>query len=309
MNKTPPGPQRLKIYFTERFPILIYLPFVVILYFALYALSQFVLGTEIKVDSHFSAGVISAFFLMLLVRTFDDLKDAEFDKDVFPDRPVSRGDVLVSDVEKLALGSLIILVLVNVLWLPKALPVFFTVLIYLLLTFKWFFAKELHLKKPVVAMITHQPIPLSIIFFLIYTTLPSDNSQSFFSVFHFAILLIFAFPITAWEVSRKTKAKVNENKYETFTKILGTTIAPIIPLVFYAIAISSSFFLAFKLHFHPSFYVIIAFQYIVMAYFYIRFILHPTPKNNVLKNVSMAFTSSFFITLLSYSIYFYFAIR
>lgn len=307
MNKQiPPVISRLKVYFTERFPIIVYLPFVIILYFCLTIINQLLEGNKPIVDNYAIVGVISAFFFMLMIRTFDDLKDVELDHEIFPDRPVSRGAVLITDVKILAIISFVSLVLINVLMAPKTIVVFVIVMIYLLLTFKFFFTEKLHIKKPVVAMITHQPIPVSIIFFLIHTSLASGNDYNSFSIYNIALLFIFSLPVTAWEVSRKIKAKVNENKYETFSKILGPKIAAVIPIVFYTIATISAFILASKLSFSIYFYLAITLLLVLSSGFYIRFIQNPIPKNNNLKNVAVIFTSIFLVTILCFAANYYF---
>lgn len=299
MSLTKALPHRLIVYFTERFPILVYAPFSVILYICLSFLVQLISGVDPVLDGYSIAGSLTAFFYMLLIRAFDDIKDVDLDHDIFPERPVSRGAVLIQDVYGLSIVSFCILVVVN-LWLaPASIWVFVGVMIYALGTFKYFFAEELHIRKPVVAMITHQPLPLSIIFVLIHISLASGGEYSSFEVNHLFLLLTFALPVTAWEVSRKIKAPSQEiERYATFSRILGPKGASVIPLILYLISAGASMFLAKHLDLHDSYFVLVAFYLLIVSYVFVRFIANPIPDRNILKNVAMIYTGLFMLTLL-----------
>ena len=258
-------------------------------------------GVDPVLDMYSVAGALTAFFFMLLIRTFDDIKDVDLDHDIFPDRPVSRGAVLIQDVYGLAIVSFCVLVAINILLAPASIWVFVGVMIYALGTFKYFFAEELHIRKPVVAMITHQPLPLSIIFVLIHISLASGGEYNSFEINHLFLLLTFALPVTAWEVSRKIKAPSQEiDRYATFSRILGPRGASIIPLILYVISAGASMFLAHHLDLHSSYFVLVGFYLLIVSYAFVRFIAKPIPDRNILKNVAMAYTGLFFLTLLIY---------
>jgi len=292
-----PFNNRIVVYFTERFPFFLYFFLVVILYLSMSILAQLLSGNNPVIDKYTMVGIVSNFFVMLLIRTFDDLKDVALDNEIFPDRPVSRGAVLLSDVKILAVFSFVILVLVNVLFAPKTLVLFSVMLIYALLTFKWFFAEKLHIDNPKIAMITHQPLPIIIMFFLLHTALASGSVYDVFTYKHLLLLLVFALPITAWEVSRKIKAPINENKYETFSKIFGVKTAVLIPIVLYSIAGFISIWLSIIVKFHFSYSIIIVSYLLFLIVNFLRFYFNPTPKNNNLQKTAMIFTTLFFLTL------------
>jgi len=297
---TPPFFKRIFVYFKERFPFFTYLTFVSILYLSLSFISQILTNKTPYINKQSLLGIISAFFFMLLIRTFDDIKDQKLDDEIFPNRPVSRGAVLISDVKLLAVLSFVILIVINGICIPKTRFLFSLVMLYLLLTFKWFFTEELHLKNPKFAMLTHQPIPFVILFYLIHIALVSSNTYAEFTKNHLLTLFIFALPITAWEVSRKIKTKEKENKYETFSKIFGTTLAVLIPLFLYTIASLLSMWLAHIIHFHNSYYVFISCYLLFLYYYFLRFLFYPTDKNNHLQKIAMIFTVLLFTTLIVY---------
>lgn len=297
-NISEPFYTRIRIYFTERFPFFLYFFFVTVLYLSMSFLTQLLSKKSPFIDWASISGIVSAFFVMLLIRTFDDIKDVELDNEIFPNRPVSRGAVLESDVKFLAVFSFIILLLNNLIFAQKTLLVFGIMIIYALLTFKWFFTKTIHIENPKVAMITHQPLPIIIIFFLLHTALASGNDYNPFTFNHFLLLLVYALPISAWEVSRKIKVKENENKYETFSKIFGIRTAVLIPVFLYSIAGLTSIWIASILGFHFSFSIIIVFLLLFLIFFFMKFLINPTLQNNNLQTIAMIFTSLLFLTLI-----------
>ena len=295
---TPFFIRRFTTYFSERFPLLLYLPFVVILYLSLSFLVQVLSENEAFIDYSSIYGIISGFLLMLLVRLFDDIKDEQLDHEIFPKRPVSRGAVLISDVKLLAVITFAILIFINGFFIPRSILIFSIVMIYVLLTFKWFFAKELHIRQPKVAMISHQPLPFAILFLLIHIALASGKTYNAFTQKHLLLLFTFALPITAWEVSRKIKCLQNENKYETFSKIFGFRNAIFLSLTLYSIAGLLSMVLANQLGFAYYFYIVIALSLVFLYYHFFRFLNNPLPENNNLQRIAMIFTGVLLVSII-----------
>jgi len=299
-EKLKPFPQRIYIYFKERFPFFMYLIFVSVLFLSLSFITQILSEHNPFIDKYSIIGILTTFFIMLLIRTFDDIKDEELDDEIFPNRPVPRGDVLIKDVKILSITSFVILVLLNVVFTSRLIIPFSILMLYALLTFKWFFAKEIHIKQPKIAMITHQPLPFAIVFFLILIALASGEKTDPLTLPHFLLFLVYSLPITAWEVSRKIKSKENENKYETFSKIFGTNIATTIPIVLYTVAGIVSMWIADYINLHYSYHFLIVIYLVYLNFNFIRFLRNPIPQNNNLQKVAMFFTSSLFITLITY---------
>lgn len=289
--------KRLGIYFTEMFPILMYLPFVI----AMYACMSFTvqsLNSSIAIDLTFIAGTTTAFFMMLLIRNFDDLKDYELDKKIFPNRPIPRGDVKKSDLYFMAVISFSIVLLVNVTMAQKTFVVFAVMLVYALLTYKWFFAEKFHRSHVFFTMLTHQPLPIIINFFLIHTALASGKSYDDFSITTFFVLLLFSFPITIWETSRKIRSADMETEYETFSRFLGVRKATLIPLALIILTSLLGIYFGMQLELGLSFYAILLLLFFGVTFFYLRFMVKPTKENNVLKQAAMTFAGVFFVNLL-----------
>ena len=292
--------RRKGVYLREMFPVQIYLPYILVLYSCLYFASELLAGKPLLADAYYLLGCVSAFFFMLLMRTFDDLKDFDLDRKIFPWRATARGDVLRSDIRFLSLLSFSVLLAVNLLFGQKTIFVFLGVMIYLLLTFKWFFAEDFHRRHQVFTMFTHQPIPWAINYFLIHVALASGDDYAPFSSLHGYLLAVFSLPITAWDVSRKIRAKGNETEYETFSMIFGTRPAAFLAFALLFLSGALAFYLGRQLDFPSGFFVIDLALLLGMTFFYFRFMWKPTIEHNILKNVTMLFTTLLFLDFLAY---------
>jgi len=317
--------QRAWIYSKEMFPVFIYIPYVVALYFCVNVVIQILntpiflsaqkacwgegsglemlktiysAGSQVVLDSTAIAGVVTAFFMMLLMRTFDDLKDFELDANLFPHRSTARKLVLKSDIQAIGLTSFISLIAVNLIWGQQTLMVFFIMLTYAVLTFKWFFAEQYHRDHIFVTMLDHQPVPYVINFFLIHTALATGTQYESFQMIHFILLLIVSMPITAWEVSRKIRSADMETEYETFSMVIGRKTATIIPMLFFLVVGGLNMHMGSMLHFSQLYFLIDLLIMAIVLFFYLRFLIKPLKEYNVLTNVSLFVTTSFFLNLL-----------
>ncbi len=317
--------QRAWIYSKEMFPVFVYIPYVVALYFCVNIVIQILdssifqsatascwgdgsvaemmktiysAGSQVVVDSTAIAGVVSAFFVMLMMRTFDDLKDFELDAHLFPHRATARKWVLKRDIQAISVTSFLTLVVVNLIWGQQTLPVFIIMMTYALLTFKWFFAEKFHREHIFFTMLDHQPLPYVINFFLIHTALATGAHYESFQNIHFILLLIVSMPITAWEVSRKIRSADMETEYETFSMVIGRKPATIIPMLFLLTVCALHLHVGTLLAFGPVFQSIVYGIAAVVLFFYLRFLIKPTKENNVLTNVSLFATTTSFLNLL-----------
>jgi 4-hydroxybenzoate polyprenyltransferase len=290
--------KRIWVYSREMFPVLIYLPYVVVLYMGLNFTVQALTTQGIVIDIQAIVGMITAFFMMLQMRTFDDLKDIDIDKDLFPERATPRGAVKKSDIQLLSAFSFVVLLAVNLFLGQKTLWMFGIMIVYALLTFKWFFAEKFHREHVFFTMLTHQPLPIMINLFLIHTALAAGKEYHAFTFIHFLVLLMFSLPVTAWEVSRKIRSADKETQYETFSMLFGARGAAFIPFLCLLISGAIAFYLGFELTLGTGYFVVSMLLMLYVVFFYIRFIVQPTHSNNTLKQVAMVFTTALFVNLL-----------
>lgn len=289
---------RIRIYSREMFPLPVYIPYVIALYACLDFATQAITSDVIVIDIYGVVGLVSAFCMMLLLRTFDELKDVEIDKVLFPERALPRGDVKPSDVAVLSVASFSVLVIVNLLLARHTLVPFAIMLVYALLTFKWFFMEEYHRQHLFFTMMTHQPLPLFITYYLIHTGLYAGGAQYDFTWQHLVLLLLFSLPVTAWETGRKIRSADKETDYVTFSKIFGARGATFIPFTCLVLSGIFSLYIGSQLALAPSFFVIATALILYVGFYFTRFILAPTDKNNVLKNTALVFTTLLFLNML-----------
>ena len=300
---TKPIIRRLFIFFKERFPLQIYAPFVIFLYLCMSFSIQALQESKVVFDKYSVIGLISAILFMLLMRTFDELKDFELDKDIFPNRPASRGDVLKSDLYLIAITTFSILLIINIIFAQQTLLIFAIVIIYALLSFKWFFAEKIHLDNLFLTMLTHQPIPYLINFYILHTALSSGSVYESFTLKHFAFLLMFSIPITIWETSRKIRTKDKEDGYQTFSKIFGSSQATFIPLIAILITSALNFYFGIILNLPISFFVVTIITVLYASFFYLRFIFKPIVKYNNLQTTATIYSILLFVNLLGHLLF------
>jgi 4-hydroxybenzoate polyprenyltransferase len=136
-------PYRFYLYQKERFPILGHGALVAAFSFSAISYSRICRGEEGFVGtSTFLVGIFTTISLFLLVRIFDEFKDAEEDAQYRKHLPVPRG--LISFKELFILGAAMVAlqVAINLFFFPKMLLIYFIVIAYLSLMGKEFFIGE-----------------------------------------------------------------------------------------------------------------------------------------------------------------------
>jgi len=157
--------------------------------------------------------------MFLLVRIADELKDFEADQRLFPDRPLARGAVFLSDLHVLALvlvGILVVLHLALRWFEPQAQLtsfLFVASLLFIFLMWKWFFCEKQIRPSLPLALVTHNPSAFLLNLFLL-SILPWSAD-----IWRFALGAWAA--AAAWEIGRKIKPIGGENEYTTYSKIWG----------------------------------------------------------------------------------------
>ncbi len=132
--------RRFYIYQNERFPFLGHGLLVSAFSFSAISYSRICRGVEGFIPlSTFLIGTFTTITLFLLVRIFDEFKDAEDDAKYRKELPVPRG--LISLKELMVLGITIagIQIGINLLFFPKILLIYFVIIAYLSLMGKEFF--------------------------------------------------------------------------------------------------------------------------------------------------------------------------
>lgn len=135
--------KRFWIYQKERFPVLGHGILVASFSFSAISYSRICRGAEGFTDwKTFLVGIFTTISLFLLVRIFDEFKDAEDDARYRKNLPVPRGLVSLRELMVLGIVIVVLQIAVNVIFFPKMLLLYFAVMAYLLLMGKEFFAAE-----------------------------------------------------------------------------------------------------------------------------------------------------------------------
>jgi 4-hydroxybenzoate polyprenyltransferase len=139
--------KRFFIYQKERFPVLGHGLLISAFSFSAISYSRICRGAEGFVDwQRFFVAIFTTVTLFFLVRVLDEFKDKEDDALYRKHLPVPRGLVTLKELAALGAVAFAFQLLVNFVFFPKMLLIYFIVIVYLCLMGKEFFA-ETWLKK------------------------------------------------------------------------------------------------------------------------------------------------------------------
>lgn len=274
--------QRLQIYIREMFPLQTYIPFAFFNHYVLFFSVQLLLGADKPVMSLYSLiGVATILGFMLIMRIFDELKDEAVDQELFSDRPYPRGAVTKKDLLFLFFATFALVVALNC-FKTYTLPFFLVCVGYGFLTFKWFFLKEFISTRLFMALLTHQPITLLVNIYVVSTAMVQTSTVRWTSSI-FGLAVVFFLPILGWELSRKIKAKGQENKYVTYSKLIGYQGATLLSLLVNLSYTICLIYWGIRLEMSVVHIVLQAAAALWMGFVYLRFLRHPVPANVKLK--------------------------
>lgn len=212
---------RLWVYQKERFPLAGYLPLVAAFTFSAASYSRICRGGEGFVPwTRLFAGIATSFGIFLLLRLFDEFKDAEDDAAFRPYRPVPRGLVTLRELGWLIAAVIAAMMILNAVLMPVMLPALVLALGYILIMWREFFVREWLRRHAVAYMVTHMMImPLTDF----YTTgLDWMNEHTAMPGGLFLFLLVTFLNGCVIEIGRKIRNPADEEKgVETYSFLWG----------------------------------------------------------------------------------------
>jgi len=234
--------KRIKLYLREQFPPLLQVPVALLSFSAGYL----ILFSQPTITANSLLGALTVFSLLLTLRLSDELKDELADREYFPERALPRGAVDQDDLKALLSACLLVIITANA-WLPAPrLWVFFVLVPYTLLMRHWFFLRKYIAGNLLLALATHNPI-VPVITVYVYLLALQDGAKAL-SGLHFSLFIAaFWLPSLAWELGRKIRAPNAEDRYQTYSRILGTKLACLSVLLAQAGAIALLFILRVSL--------------------------------------------------------------
>jgi len=253
-------------------------------FYAVYFSLQALTGDEsVFITLPSMAGALSIVLFSLLMRIYDEMKDAEADTRLgragdprYKDRPIVTGAVTIADLAALRWLTTAALIGINV-PLGRWPVIGFSVLIVVTwLSFKWFFWPKIS-RHLLLAFLTHNPITLLFGAYIV-AVFAGDFGSS--NVDAWALLLMLAFwaPLGAWETARKIRAPVDETDYQTYSQIFGWKLAPFVPVAFIAVGSTSAILVSIQIGLGWVFPLVVAGASLVPIYRCIAFRVSPNRK-------------------------------
>jgi 4-hydroxybenzoate polyprenyltransferase len=266
---------RWLIYFKER--VTIRLIFSVVTFCYIVFAYQALIGKKY----FYSLDLIPMFFTYFLFLLFwcitDEFKDAEVDKQFFPDRSVPSGKVKILDLKILLILNIILLLAINILW-RKTFPTFIITFAFVLLMAKWFFMEKLIANNRILAMVSHSPAML-LFFFNIMAFYSSYYRQPLLTLDNFLLAFWVSVSAGVWEYSRKTWAPSEELEgYQTYSQMLGYKFSTLISIILAVAHYGLLLYLYEKLNL--SIAILVLFGILALAFLFFSFQFIKSPDKN-----------------------------
>jgi len=249
-------------------------------YFSLQALAS---GEAVHVTLPSLAGAFSIVLFSLLMRIYDEMKDAEADIRLgragdprYKDRPIVTGAVTLEDLVVLRWLTTVLLIVINAPLSGWPLTGFAVLFLVTWTSFKWFFWPRIS-RHLLLAFLTHNPLGL---FFGGYIVAVFAGDFGIDSVDARALLLMLVFwaPLGAWETSRKIRAPEDETDYQTYSQIFGWKRAPFVPVAFIILGTASAILLSGQMGLSWVFPAVVTVASLIPIYRCIGFRLSPSRK-------------------------------
>lgn len=167
-------------------------------------------------------GICSVFNFYLILRLCDELKDMDLDAKRFPDRPLPSGRVAPYDLYFLLIVIIILTLVLNI-GTTITLLAATGILGYEFLMFKFFFVPDILRRRPLVNLITHNPvfalIPLySVLIFAGKHNIPL-SALEWDAILTFIVMIWM--PFLGWEIARKLRVPEQHDPYDIYSPALG----------------------------------------------------------------------------------------
>jgi len=215
-----PFPTRFRAYLAERFPLPAYATLISLFFVTGYFSAQAVDGpTDLVVGPRMLAGFAVVLLAFLVLRFLDEFKDYELDREIHPERLVSRGVIRLSELGLLAgFAAAAMLALSLPLGLP-ALEWCGGILFMLLLLWREFFIGKLLARSYALYAAAHQLLhPALVGFCFACWTMPLGRALVAGALYS----LFAAFSFLAFDVGRKLLPPALEREgYETYSARYG----------------------------------------------------------------------------------------
>lgn len=290
--------KRMYIYQKERFPIPVHGLLVASFSFSAISYSRICRKVEGFVSwKIYLVGIFITISLFLLVRIFDEFKDAEDDAKFRPELPVPRGLVSLKELGTIAAIIMIAQLVVNIFLLPGMLIIYLIIIGYLLLMGKEFFIGRWLKKNQFWYVTSHMfIIPLVDIYasgldWNLAAIAPPTGLLFFFAVSYMNGIVL--------EIGRKIRIKEKESVgVLTYTAMLGSTPAIILWLAVLTATLSLSIAAGVFAGYGMSAVIILSMVFILCALPACLFLKYKTEKlTKYIEYAAAIWTIAMYLTL------------
>ncbi len=215
-----PLPRRLGTYLLERFPPVDYAAAASCFFLAAYLAAIALVGRRADATATV-VGIVTVVLVFFHLRLMDEVKDAAHDARHYPDRPVPRGLVTLSEIRALAGVAVAAELLVNAALSPKALAAYVAVLAFTLLMYREFFLGQWLHERFLIYTLAHIPsLPLLAVYAYVLAVMgagPVEVAPAF------VLFLVESYAAgLSLEIARKIHAPADEPAdVYTYSKDLG----------------------------------------------------------------------------------------
>jgi 4-hydroxybenzoate polyprenyltransferase len=283
---------RIRIYFREMYPIPSRLLTSTLLFVSFTLLVSFVQGQEAALDLRWCLqGSLSGFFLALILRLMDELKDARIDRTLFPERPVSSGRVRLSDIRgTLVIVSALLLVVNGT--TGSSLMSASVLLMYALLMFRYFYLSPRLKAKLLINLATHNPVvPLLLFHFVVLFALQHHISFSHLNAGVLLVVGMYWALLLAWELARKVRYRREESGYQTYSRIFGPFGAAALSFSVQSLAFGAGIYLVYTGRLSSFCLILLVAAYVWLLRGYTRFLLRKVTSGQSLRITAEQFSA------------------
>ena len=231
-------------YVAVMFPPGSHLPQALVLFAAIYCSLQALAGIQpLRIGWSSALGAGSVAIVLLLVRLYDDVRDAPSDillgragDPRYVARPTVTGLVSVPEVRWLVVSLSLAVAMLNLAWGgPRAQIAILVGFAITWLAFRWFFLRMTG-KAILLATLARKSLTILIAGYVV-AVFADEWNPSRVSAWAWPLVLAPCFEAAAWEVSRKIRAPADETDYGTYSKALGPRRAATLAVCFVALAL------------------------------------------------------------------------
>jgi 4-hydroxybenzoate polyprenyltransferase len=285
------------------YPLHVNVPYSFMLFFGYYLLLQAVHGfASLKLTRESLLGALTLACFTLLLRVFDEFKDYEHDRELFPDRPLPSGRVTKADLTSLGWALVALMTAFNAYLGGKALLGYAILMAFGFLMLKFFFLPDLHRKSLLLTLATHNPVALfTHLYVLGVFAAAHPGALRPGSPGVWLGIAMFWGLIFAWETGRKIRAPEEETDYVTYSRIFGAKRAPLLPAAALTVSFGLGVWFAWTLHLSPLLPVVLVLAWTYAMTALSRFVSAPSPGTSRLRprieTASLVLYAAFLVAL------------